>query len=245
MKMNPKSITFITLMGLLTTFTLAGSIWLVLVIAGPNSITRVDIIPPGNTLLEAVSAFFVVFIGGALWGLGLALLTNGDMQSLVKRGALTWGITTFIISSVLGLSLGLVFRYAGLIPLSYHYYFLALTIPPVGLDTGITARMVAGKLILPDLKNRVGLIVGIASALGFLTAALILQFGLGWEVGKPVPGKYEMLTILFWCTVGAALAGGLTLGMELVKWRELNYIPIQAAINGTDYSHPRQGSGTG
>ncbi len=97
-----------------------------------------------------------------------------------------------------------------------------LEIWSAGLVTGINARMVIGKFRLPDFHTLAVLNVGIASTLGFLVVGMIMQFGFGWEVGKPVPGRYEMLAILQWCNIGAALAGGAALGMVLVKGQETN-----------------------
>jgi hypothetical protein len=97
---------------------------------------------------------------------------------------------------------------------------LLIILPVIGIVTGINGRTVIGKLGLKELKNKAGLNIGLAAALGFLTVSLILQFGFGLEVGKPQPGKYEMLTLLHWCNIGAALAGGMVLGRELMKSNE-------------------------
>jgi hypothetical protein len=63
------------------------------------------------------------------------------------------------------------------------------------------------------------LYTGVAAALGFLAVGLILLFGLGWEVGNPVPGKYGMLKLTLFCSIGAALTGGMAIGWMLEKSR--------------------------
>ena len=60
---------------------------------------------------------------------------------------------------------------------------------------------------------------GIAAALGFLAFGLILLYGFGWEVGEPVPGKYGMLKLALFCSIGGALAGGMAIGWVLEKSR--------------------------
>ncbi|HSG46081.1 MAG TPA: hypothetical protein VLA72_23315, partial [Anaerolineales bacterium] len=87
--------------------------------------------------------------------------------------------------------------------------------------TGINVRTVVNKLGFKELKNKVGMNVGIAAALGFLIVTLFLQFGPGWEVGRPQVEKYAMLTLMHWSNIGAALIGGSVLGRELVKSRDI------------------------
>ena len=215
--MNTKSTTFIILMGLLTTVTLAGSIWFSLYLSGPNSINRTRILPANNDALAFVTAFASYLGGGALWGLGIARMTKSDVKTMVKTCALSWGLTTLIFAGTLGLSLGLIFTFGNTITLRYNYYYLLIILPVIGIVTGINGRTVVSKLGLKELRNRAGLNIGLAAVLGYLAVSLILQFGFGLEVGKPVPGKYEMLTLLHYCNVGAALAGGSVLGRELAR----------------------------
>ena len=101
----------------------------------------------------------------------------------------------------------------------YNYYYLLIILPVIGIATGINARVVISKLGYQELKNKVGINVGFAAVLGFLIVSLILQFGLGWEVGKPQAEKYEMLTLLNWSNVGAAMAGGMAMGWILEKFK--------------------------
>ena len=136
---------------------------------------------------------------------------------MVKTCTLSWGLTTSIIAGTLGASLTAITSFGYTLPFRYTYYYLLIFIPLIGIVTGINARVVSSKLGLQELKNKVGRNVGFAAALGFLIVTLILQFGFGWEVGRPQAGKYAMLTILHWSSVGAALVGGSVLGRELAK----------------------------
>ena len=214
--MNTKSTIFIVLMGLLTTVTLAGSIWLSLYLSGPNSINRTRILPANNDALAFVTAFASYLGGGALWGLGIARMTKSDVKTMVKTCALSWGLTTLIFAGTLGLSLGLIFKFGNTITIRYNYYYLLIILPVIGIVTGINGRTVISKLGLKELRNRAGLNIGLAAVLGYLAVSLILQFGFGLEVGKPV-GRYEHLTLLHYCNVGAALVGGMAMGWVLAK----------------------------
>ena len=214
--MNTKTITFIALMGLLTTVTLAGSIWLSLYLAGGNSINPSRILPDNNTVLAAamIAAFL---LAGALWGLGIALLKKTDVKAMVKACALSWGLIPFVFIAGLGFSLGAIFKFGNTINFRYNYYYLMIFLPVIGIVTGINGWVVISKLGLKELRKKASINIGIASALGFLAVSLFLQFVLGWEVGYPVPGKYAMLTLLHYCNIGAALVGGSVLGRELAR----------------------------
>jgi hypothetical protein len=152
-------------------------------------------------------------IGGALWGWGIASLMKAEVKPLIKTGAITWTTWLFICFGITG-----VIGTFSLIDLpNDHYEYLVVFLPAAGFTAAIPARVMAGKLGLDDLKKKIGINTGIAAALGFLAVGLILQFGFGWEVGRPVYGSHSMPTILQWCCLGAALAGGMVFGRELVK----------------------------
>ena len=134
---------------------------------------------------------------------------------MVKTTTLSWGLTTSIIAGSLGASLTAITSFGYTLPIRYTYYYLLIFLPLIGIATGINARAVVSKLGFKELKSKVGMNVGFAAALGFLIVTLFLQFGLGWEVGRPQAGKYAMLTVMHWSNVGAALVGGSVLGREL------------------------------
>ena len=218
--MKLKSIAFAVVMGSLTAFTLAGSVWVWLFLLGPNSITRLNAIPSDNMIVLLIVGLSVYFCGGGLWGLGIARMMNADVKSMVKACALSWVATGFVFATALGLSLNQVFQFGGKLPNcchSYHYYFLSIFVPVIGIVTAINSYVATGKLGFHELKKMTGLYAGIAGALGFLTVGLILLYGLGWEVGKPVPGTYGMLKLMQFCNIGAALAGGMAIGWVLAK----------------------------
>jgi hypothetical protein len=217
--MKLKSITFVLLLGLWTALTLAGSIWGFIFLAGPNSITRLEVIRSDNIMVHLIAILTIFLCGGGLWGLGIARLMDADAKSMVKAGALSWSATvfTFLIAVVLlaipfggfsGINILPYFRH------SLHYNFLLIFVPVSGMIAAINAYVVTGKLGFKELKKSVAMYAGIAAALGFLAVGLILLFGLGWGVGEY---PYKMLSLMEFCNVGAALAGGMAMGWVLEK----------------------------
>jgi len=212
--MNTKSVTFIILMGLLTALTLAGSIIIIFVLFGPQGFVK-----PGLVFKPAGSILFLGFppIGGALWGWGIASLMKAEVKPLIKTGALTWTIWLFIFFGITGV----IGTYSLIdLPINTHYEYLVIFLPAAGLAAALPARVMIGKLGLDNSKKNIGINIGVAAALGFLAVGLILQFGFGWEVGRPVYGSHSMTKILQWCCLGAALAGGMAMGWVLAKSNE-------------------------
>ena len=218
--MNLKSITFVLLFGLWTALTLAGSVWGFIFLAGPNSVTRSNVISSNN--IVPIAIFTVYLCGGGLWGWGIARLMNADAKSTATACALSW-TATGLVAGIALVSLGAIIRSARIIPECCHpthYAFLSTFVPVIGILTAINAYVVTGKLGFHELKKPAGMYAGIAAALGFLAVGLILLFGPGWAVGE-YPGK--MLTLMEFCNIGAALAGGMAIGWVLDKSRIISY----------------------
>jgi len=217
--MKLKFITFVLLFGLWTVFTLAGSVWAFLFLAGPNSITRLEVIPSNNGMVNLLAIFMVFLCGGGLWGLGIARLMNADAKSMAKACALSWSATVFTFLMVvvfLGISFG-GFSRINILPYfrhSTHYNFLSIFGPVTGIIAAINAYVATGKLGFKELRKSVGMYTGLAATLGFLTVGLILLFGVGWGVGEH---PWKMLSLLELCNIGAALVGGASLGWMLSR----------------------------
>ena len=222
--MRLKSISFILLFGLWTALTLGGSVWGFLFLLGPNSITRLDILSSDNASLHLMAALSVYFCGGGLWGLGIARLMNVDVKSMVKTCAVSWVATVFAFLVVV-VSLGNYFggfSKINFLPVFFHYRhynFLLVFVPSVGILTTINSYIATSKLGFKEKRKSAGVYPGLAAALGFLVVGLVLFFGFGWEVGYPHPGQFGMLLIFLICSIGAALAGGMTIGWVLDKSR--------------------------
>ena len=218
--MKLKSITFVFLLGLWTAFTLGGSVWGFLFLAGPNSITRLDILSSDNVSLHLMAALTVYLCGGGLWGLGIARLMNADVKSMVQACAVSWAATVFAFLMVV-VSLGNYFggfSKINFLPVFFHYRhynFLLVFVPSVGILTAINSYIATSKLGFKEKRKLAGMYASLAAALGFLAVGLVLFFGFGWEVGYPHPGKFGMLLIFLICCIGAALTGGMAMGWKL------------------------------
>ena len=218
--MKLKSISFAVVFGLWTALTLGGSIWGFLVRAGPNGVTRLNVIRSDN--MSLIAMLTVILCGGGLWGLGMARLMNADARSMVKACALTWSGTALgflLVVILLGNFFG-GFSKINILPVFphyRHYNFLLVFVTSVGILTAINAYVATGKLGFKEQRKSVGMCAGLAAALGFLAVGLVLFFGFGWEVGYPHPGQFGMLLIFLICSIGAALAGGTTIGWMLEK----------------------------
>ncbi len=141
---------------------------------------------------------------------------------MVKACALSWSSTGFVIAIALASSDRQFDKIRFSLPHcchATHYFFLSIFVPIVSIVTAINAYVATGKLGYKELRISTGRYAGIAAALGFLAIGLILLYGFGWEVGRPVYGKYGMLKLMLFCSIGAALAGGMAIGWMLEKSR--------------------------
>jgi hypothetical protein len=176
--------------------------------------------------MAALIPILIVFLcGGGLWGLGLARLMNADAKSLVKACALTWSATVFAFVTVIFILAGFFgglsrINFLPVFPHYRHYNFLLVFVPIIGIASAINGYVLASKLGFHERKKSVGLYTGLAASLGFLAVGLILFFGFGWEVGYHIIGRSGMLKILLFCSIGAALTGGMALGWVLDKPRK-------------------------
>jgi len=207
---------------LLTAVTLGGSIWGFIFLGGPNSVTRLDVIRSDNALVNLIPILVVFLCGGGLWGLGIARLMNADAKSVVKACALSWTTIVFAFVTVIFILAGFFgglsrINFLPIFPHSRHYNFLLVFVPIIGIASAINGYVVANKLGFHERKKSVGLYTGLAASLGFLAVGLILFFSFGWEVGYHIIGRSGMLKILLFCSIGAALTGGMAMGWVLEK----------------------------
>jgi hypothetical protein len=207
---------------LLTAVTLGGSIWGFIFLGGPNSVTRLDVIRSDNALVNLIPILVVFLCGGGLWGLGIARLMNADTKSVVKACALSWTTIVFAFVTVIFILAGFFgglsrINFLPIFPHSRHYNFLLVFVPIIGIASAINGYVVANKLGFHERKKSVGLYTGLAASLGFLAVGLILFFSFGWEVGYHIIGRSGMLKILLFCSIGAALTGGMAMGWVLEK----------------------------
>ena len=221
--MKLKSISLALLFGLWTALTLSGSVWGFIVLNGPNSVSRAHLAPFDDMKLTAMLTVFLC--GGGLWGLGIARLMKADAKSMMISCALSWSGT--MIALIIAVVLMAAPQGGGFSKINFlpsfphyrHYNFLLVFVTAVAIITAVNAYVVTSTLGFKELRKSAGMYTGLAAALGFLVTGLILFFGFGLEVGYHIIGKSGMLKMALFCSIGAALVGGMALGWILEKSR--------------------------
>ncbi len=212
--MDAKAFGLVIGIGSLTAVTLAGSFFLLF--SNVIALSQTTLLAEDLILPFFVSFIVITFCAGGLWGYGIGRLLQTDASLLARTGALAWGITAVAGGTAVSSLQGPLISAARTTPLDLHTLFTLAVVPTVGLVAAINARVMVGKLGMNSLQRKAMINVGLAAAAGFLIMDLILWFGFGWEVGRPVPGRYSMVTITNLCNFVAALAGGLAMGWTLV-----------------------------
>ena len=175
---------------LLTLLTLVGGL-LVGVVAGNimSAALPAHLNDPLPVALAALPALASMAVGGALWGVSMGRLGQGD-----ERRRLAWaGILGFVPITLLFVPTAFLIAGAGGLALGF----------------GLRQRRLAWALALRT---------GGAAALAFLLVNLLMA-ALGWQVGAPgAAERFTMLTVLLTSNLGAAAAGGAMIGITLVPY---------------------------
>lgn len=218
--MIKNSLKLVPSMALLTALALAGSLmlgfaFLNLYLDSVNM--HVGVL--GGSLAALFAYIVFPALGGAVWGYGLGRLFDADRKALAIKGARIWGLSVILAVIVLllfNLLLDVYYLHAqNAIPV--YIPFMLSFAAAAGLVAGSSAGRMAGHLGLDDLKGRVGRSSGVAAGLTFLAVVLLMHAN-GWQVGGAHPGKqYVMTTVVLAGGLGAALAGGATMGWTLVR----------------------------
>ena len=188
---------------------------------------RVGITRSGLTVEGVVIGLLALIAGllaiGALWGFGIALLNKRHPRRLAAAGAKHWGIPTFVFALLLegvnafqnDLSLAL--------NVSRHFIFTISFAFSALVISAVAIRGMLRALGRDELARRTGIYSGLASAVGFILVDLVM-LSQGWELGRWMGGRSIMLTVMFAGNLGAASAGGATMGWVLGGLR----VPNQA-----------------
>jgi hypothetical protein len=184
-----------------------------------------DFAIPGTTNGRALTVWSVVlgialvilppFVGGAVWGGGIALIFGFPVRSVAKTGALAFGgmiLATFAPVHLTQLWLD---DLPDWMPWGIHGYFTVVFMVEVALVASIAAWRVAKRLGAKD-AGVVGAWTGGAAAVGLLGGS-ILAVALGFNVH---PGSgFAMVWALLTAVPVSALAAGATLGFLLERGR--------------------------
>ena len=181
---------------------------------------RVGITRSGLTVEGVVIGLLALIAGllaiGALWGFGIALLNKRHPRRLAAAGARHWGIPTFIFTLFLesvnafqnenDLSLA--------VNVSRHFIFTISFAFSALVISAVAIRGMVRALGRDELARRTGIYSGLASAVGFILVDLVM-LSQGWELGRWMGGRSILLTVMFAGNLGAASAGGATMGWLL------------------------------
>jgi hypothetical protein len=152
--------------------------------------------------------------GSALWGVGMGRLA----RSQALRRAAGAGIVGFVpIAVLVNFALLPVEPIVLASPLPVHRVFTVLFVPTACLIAGASSLALAWALGWGRAALALALRVGLTAALAFLAVNLVME-GLGWLVGAPgAEARGTMITVLIVSNLGAALAGGAMLGLQLAQ----------------------------
>jgi len=180
---------------------------------------------PGSTqtLLSAAVVLSIVMVSSAGWGRAMAHLAGlGEERRMAWAGALSFGPAMVLAGfALVSLEVAIVERGAGP-SLPVHRIFTLLFVPAVFLVSGVGGLALGLAQGNWRLAWRCALGSGLAGSIAFLIINLVMD-QLGWRVGAPgAAQRMTMLTVMMTGNLGAALAGGATLGVLLGGYDQRN-----------------------
>lgn len=172
---------------------------------------------PAHMLAAAVPALLGMFAGAAAWGVLMGrLAAEANWRRMAMAGGLGFAPCAILVGLLLQVLEPIALRQLGAqIPL--YRLFTLIFVPSAFLIAGLGAGALAIGLRNAMLARMLFWRAGLAAALSFLTANLLLEAS-GWVVGAPRAEKsYTMLTVMFISNVAAALAAGAVIGLLLSR----------------------------
>ena len=199
----------------LTVLALVGGLMLSFMVGSLTSKTLEGRVPSQNIIpLTTLVASTLMLSGSALWAIGMARLARVPATwRVVASGILGFVPITILVAFGLAALEPLVF--GGILPI--HRLFTILFVPSAGLIAGVGSLVLGWGLGQGRAALALGLRVGLAAALAFFAANLVMEV-LGWVVGGPgAAERTTMLKVLFVGDSVAALTGGAVLGLTLAQ----------------------------
>ena len=170
-----------------------------------------------HMLLAAAPALLGMLAGSAGWGLWMGRLAGAtDQRRMAVAGAAGFAPITI----ALGLALSLlepiaVERLGAQFPIARLFTFFF--VPTAFLIAGAGAWAIGWGLHDKELAWSMAWRAGLAAAITFLFIDLLME-ALGWRVGAPDAAKRAtMLTVMLVSNVGAALAAGAAIGLQISR----------------------------
>ena len=199
----------------LTALSFAGSLFILFSVIGPWQ-QALDFSLPA-IVAGLLAAIVTVLAAGALWGYGCARLLGADAKAAVCPSARAYGLSLVVVGLALEIVMVPLLALAARYRLNIHTLFAASFLPAVAILAGWNVSKFAQRAGFASLARLAGRNSGLAAGLVFLVAALLVQAILGWEVGRPIGGIYNMITITHICNLAASLAGGAVMGYTLSR----------------------------
>jgi len=200
-------------MALLTALAFQGSLLFIFNVVAPWE-QRLGFTPLA-ILAGLLAATVCVLAAGALWGYAGARLLGAPARQAAWPAARTYGKSLLVIGLILEVTMVPVLALAARYHLNVHALFIASFVPAVAALAAWNVSRLAVATGRAGQARQAGRNSGIAAGLAFLIAGLWLQYWLGWQVGRPVWGQYNMITLTHICNLAASLAGGATAGWAL------------------------------
>src|SRR5690606_9736952 len=154
---------------------------------------------PLAILAGLLAAAVCVLVAGALWGYGAARLLGALARQAAWPAARTYGKSLLVIGLVLEVTMVPVLALAAGYRLNVHALFIASFVPAVAGRAAWNVSRLAVATGHASQARQAGRYSGLASGLAFLAVGLVLQYWLGWQVGRPLWGQYNMITIMHLC----------------------------------------------
>lgn len=204
-------------MALLTALAFQGSLLFIFNVIAPWE-ARLGFAPLA-ILAGLLAAIACVLAAGALWGYAAARLLGAPARQVAWPAARTYGKSLLVIGLILEVTMVPVLALAARYRLNVHSLFIASFVPAVAALAAWNVSRLAAAIGHAEQARQVGRRSGIAAGLAFLLVGLVLQYSLGWQVGRPVWGQYNMITLTHICNLAASLAGGAVAGWQLARGR--------------------------
>jgi hypothetical protein len=204
-----------TLGATVTVLALVGGLMLSFMVGSLTSKSLEGRVPSQNIIpLTTLAASTLMLSGSALWAIGMARLAHVPATlRVVASGILGFVPITILVAFGLAALEPVVFGAS----LPIHRLFTILFVPSAGLVAGVASLVLGWGLRQGRAALALGLRVGLAAALAFFAANLVMEV-LGWVVGGPgAAERTTMLKVLFVGDSVAALTGGAVLGLTLTQ----------------------------
>lgn len=152
------------------------------------------------------------FVGGAVWGGGLARVFGRPMRPAAKTGALAFGGMVLLTAAPTDLTQLWLDDLPGWMPLDVHGYFTIVFMVEVAVVACVASWRLAKRLGAGEQSLSVGVWTGAAAAVGFLIGSMV-AIAIGFRIYPWV--RLSMVWAFLTALPFSTLAAGAMLGIKL------------------------------